>query len=143
MLALVLGTSVLACCAPSPSREAPAREINTRLDGWYRGQRLPVSRNGACSDRPRKVWFRVEHGQVEVVTSRHRHSARLRPLLTGTVSAYGELALRTGTGHAVTGRIDGDNLTASDLPETAVLGETRSGCLHRFEAFRRDAREDD
>lgn len=135
---------LLACCAaPSSSGVVPAREINTRFDGWYRGQRLPVSDNLFCRDRPRKIWFRVERGGVEVLTGRHRR-ARLRPLLSGTVSVDGVVALGREAGHFATGRIEGDQLTAADLP-TAVAepGSERSACLHRYEAVRRGTTDED
>lgn len=144
MLAFAVMPLLASCSAPASPGAAPAREINTRLDGWYRGQRIPLSSTAFCRDQPRKVWFRVERGAVEVLTSRHRRSARMRPLLTGTVSYDGEMALEHDAGHRATGRVEGDRVTAQDLPEAvAELRHERNACVHRYEATRSDAGDED
>lgn len=148
MLALTAIPLLAGCAGDSATaaapQTAPGRETNTRFDGWYRGQQLPVSASMSCPDRPRTVWFRVEKGWVEMRTARHRRSATQRPLLTGTVSAGGELALGGDLArHTVTGRIEGEHLTASVAAGRLVQRSGQASCLHRYEAIRRETMDED
>ncbi len=105
---------------------------------WYEGQRVPGGADSTCSGRSQKVWFRVEGGLVEMRSSRHRGLAASKPMLAGTVSPDGEMALRSvGAARSAVGRIQGDHLTASDVPDLMVLGRTRGTCGFRYEATRR------
>lgn len=105
---------------------------------WYEGQRVPVGPDFTCLGRSQKVWFRVEGGLVEMRSSRHRGLAVSKPMLAGTVSTDGAMALRSvGAARSAVGRIQGDHLTASDVPDLMVLGRTRGTCGFRYEATRR------
>lgn len=105
---------------------------------WYEGERVPAGPDPTCSDRASRVWFRVEGGSVEMRSSRHRGLAISKPMLAGTVSPDGEMALRSvGATRSAVGQINGDHLTASDLPDLMVLGRTRATCSFRYKATRR------
>jgi hypothetical protein len=122
------------------ARDAPVPEATTRFDGWYRGRQLPLALSPTCRENPRSVWFRVENGVIEMRSSRHRHSAVQRPILVGTVSPGGEVALRGDTSDRLAaGQIDGDQLIASDQSGPVVPREGHSHCLHRYEAVRAEA----
>lgn len=140
--------SVLAGCAeagPVPHQTVDQAEGGKAASAtalpsvvWYVGQRVPISPNFTCSDRSRRVWFRVEGGSVEMRSSRHRRLAVPKPMLAGTVSSEGNMALRSiGAARSAVGRIQGDQLTASDVPDLMVLGRTRDTCSFRYEATRR------
>jgi hypothetical protein len=85
------------------------------------------------------VWFEVDDGTIEMRSSRRRRGARRKADLWGTVAASGELALRQAGGkRSVVGRIDGDRLTAADVPERQTFqGGDRIPCFYRYEATRR------
>lgn len=107
-----------------------------RFDGLYQGQQISIGTAPGCRKEPRTVWFRIRDGLVELRTSRHRHSAVQRPIMTGTVTPHGEIALdRDGSERRAAGRIAGDRLTAEEIP-TIGAARTGGGCGYRYEATR-------
>lgn len=143
VLALLV-VPLLAGCAqegPAPAGEggqaaAVAGDV-TRFEGWYRGQQVPVSFGANCRALPREVWFHVERGLIQMQTSRHRRSSVWNPILAGTLSPDGGVALRgTKSNRSAFGQIEGDRLTAADAPEAADLQDGKTVCAYRYEAMR-------
>ena len=115
-----------------------------RFDGRYEGQRLPAdtAASSTCRGRARAVRFEVENGIVEMRTNRRAAGSPRRAELWGAVSTDGQVAMRPTSGkRMVSGRIEGDRLTATDTQEAQTAAQTVSQggkmpCLYRYEATR-------
>ena len=125
------------CAGEGAAPQGPAApEALARFNGLYQGQQIPVGTAANCRKEPHTVWFRIRDGLVELRTSRHRHSAVQRPVMTGTVTPHGEIALdRDGSERRAAGRIAGDRLSAAEIP-TVNAAQTGDGCSYRYEAAR-------
>lgn len=118
-----------------------------RFDGRYEGQRLPpdITASNTCRGRGRAVRFDVRNGIIEMRTNRRAGDKR-RADLWGAVATDGQVAMRPTSGkRTVTGRIEGDRLTATDTEEGQAVAQAaaQSGkvpCLYRYEAARVGAR---
>jgi len=129
---------VAGCAGGGAAPVVPTVEL-ARLNGWYQGRRVPVSSVFTCREQPRIVWFRVEDGGIEMRSARHRRSAVGAAIMGGRIAADGQIVLRgISTDTMAAGRIDGETLTASDLPGEAVVRDGQSVCLHRYEATRQE-----
>lgn len=135
---MLLILPLLAGCAGEGAapRGLAAPEALARFNGLYQGQQIPLGAEPTCRKEPHTVWFRIRDGLVELRTSRHRHSAVQRPIMTGTVTPRGEMALdRDGSERRAAGQITGDRLTATEIP-AANAAQTGVGCNYRYEARR-------
>jgi hypothetical protein len=136
-LVLLILPLLAGCAGEGAASQGPAApEGLARFNGLYQGQQIPVGAEPACRREPHTVWFRIRDGLVELRTSRHRHSAVQRPIMTGTVTSRGEIALdRDGSERRAAGQITGDRLTATEIPITSAA-QPAAGCGYRYEATR-------
>ncbi|MBP0491236.1 hypothetical protein [Roseomonas indoligenes] len=135
----MLVSCLLAGCAgggatpPDPA----ARQALARFDGLYQGQQIPSVVGGNCRTQSRTVWFRVRDGDVELRSSRRRHSAVQRPIMAGRVRPDGEIALnRDGSDRFAAGQIVGNRLTVTEVPPAVGALASGTTCLYRYEAER-------
>jgi len=108
-----------------------------RFDGVYQGQQIPADRQASCRPQPRTVWFQVRGGTVELSSSRHRHKAVSRPMMSGTVAPDGTVAMgRDGTDRMAAGQIAGDRLSVAESVMMPTLLQGGGSCAYRYEATR-------
>ena len=125
------------CAGEGAAPQSPAApEALARFNGLYQGQQIPLGAEPTCRKEPHTVWFRIRDGLVELRTSRHRHSAVQRPIMTGTVTPQGGIALdRDESERRAAGQITGNQLTVTEIP-TVSAAQTGSDCTYRYEAVR-------
>ena len=137
-MALVAGCAQQGGAPAATATAPPAGEV-ARFNGWYEGRGTRVGPAMNCREQTRSIWFRVENGLVEMRPSRHRRTAVAAPILTGTLSPDGQVALRGTSSQGLTaGQIAGGRVTVEDASPVAVR-DWRNACRYRYEAEFREA----